>query len=308
MMDELAGRTAVITGAASGLGRAMAERMAAEGMRLVLADIEPGPLEDVAPTHSATAATEVVTQLVDVAAPRTSIASPTSRSTASAPSTCCATTPASSSAPGRGTSRVDDWHWVLGVDLWSVIHAVRAFVPRMLGQAEGGHIVNTASMSGLLPIPNLAAYSVAKAAVVALSEALQLDLDAEGARSACRCCARASSPRGSPRASATGRPSSPTRRRCPAVARTTAGVEATMDAAEVAGHVVDAIRANRFWILTHDAYRDVIQERAAASGPTPARRRHRSGDRAAERSPSGAGESCRRPGAIGTMPSVWNRT
>ena len=76
---------------------------------------------------------------------------------------------------------LDDWRWVLGVDLWSVIHAVRSFVPRMLPQPEGGHIVNTASMSGLLPIPNLAAYSVAKSGVVALSEALQLDLDAEGA-------------------------------------------------------------------------------------------------------------------------------
>ena len=76
---------------------------------------------------------------------------------------------------------LDDWRWVLGVDLWSVIHAVRAFVPTMLQRGEPGHIVNTASMSGLLPIPNLAAYSVAKSAVVALSEALQLDFDAEGA-------------------------------------------------------------------------------------------------------------------------------
>ena len=130
---------------------------------------------------------------------------------------------------------VDDWQWVLGVDLWSVIHAVRAFVPRMLDSAEGGHIVNTASMSGLLPIPNLAAYSVAKAAVVALSEALQLDFDAEGATIGVSVLCPGfiatritESERNRPAELTNAAP-------IPAVARTTAGVEATMDAAEVAG-------------------------------------------------------------------------
>ena len=81
--------------------------------------------------------------------------------------------------PGRST--LDDWRWVLGVDLWGVIHGVRAFVPRLLEQGEGGHIVNTASMTGLLPVRGLAGYSVAKMGVVALSEVLALDLDAEQA-------------------------------------------------------------------------------------------------------------------------------
>ena len=132
---------------------------------------------------------------------------------------------------------------MLDVDLWSVIHAVRAFVPRMLEQAEGGHIVNTASMSGLLPIPNLAAYSVAKSAVVALSEALQLDLDAEGASIGVSVlCPGFIATRITE--SERNRPAELTddgagARRWPARRPVS---QATMDAAEVAGHVVDAIR------------------------------------------------------------------
>ena len=76
---------------------------------------------------------------------------------------------------------LDDWQWVLGVDLWGVIHGVRAFVPRLLEQGQGGHIVNTASMTGVLPVRGLAGYSVAKTGVVALSEVLALDLEAEEA-------------------------------------------------------------------------------------------------------------------------------
>jgi NAD(P)-dependent dehydrogenase (short-subunit alcohol dehydrogenase family) len=265
MMDDLTGRTAVITGAASGLGRAMAERMAAEGMRLVLADIEPGPLDDLARALG-DAGTEVVTQVTDVSrADDIDRLAEVAFDHFPAVDVLCNNAGVVKRARSWQLTR-DDWRWVLGVDLWGVIHAVRAFVPRMLEQAGGGHIVNTASMSGLLPIPNLAAYSVAKAGVVALSEALQLDLDAEGATIGVSVLCPGfiatritDSERNRPAGLAATAP-------VPAVARTTAGVQATMDAAEVAGHVLDAIRANRFWILTHDAYRDVIRDRAAGIG------------------------------------------
>ncbi len=169
---------------------------------------------------------------------------------------------------------------------------------------EGGHIVNTASMSGLLPIPNLAAYGVAKSAVVALSEALQLDLDAEGARIGVSVLCPGfiatritESERNRPAELTNAAP-------IPAVARTTAGVAATMDAAEVAGHVVDAIRDDRFWILTHDAYRAVIQR--ARRGD-----RHRRPARTAtdlvNRRRGQVPASCDTTGAIGTTPSLWNR-
>ena len=264
-MDELAGRTAVITGAASGLGRAMAERLAAEGMRLVLADIERCPLEEVA--HAlGEVATEVVTQPVDVARVEdVDRLAEVAFDRFGAVHVLCNNAGVVKRARSWDLT-LEDWQWVLGVDLWGVIHAVRAFVPRMLGQAAGAHIVNTASMSGLLPIPNLAAYSVAKAAVVALSEALQLDLESEGAAIGVSVLC--------PGFIATRITESERNRpdeladtaSVPKVARTTAGVEATMQASDVAELVVEAIRANRFWILTHDAYRDVIRARAAGIG------------------------------------------
>ena len=196
---------------------------------------------------------------------------------------------------------VDDWRWVLGVDLWSVIHAVRAFVPRMLEQAEGGHIVNTASMSGLLPIPNLAAYSVAKSAVVALSEALQLDLDAEGASIGVSVLCPGSSPPASPRASATGRPSctdaAPMPGRGPHDGRVSSR-RWTPPRSPATSSTRSA--TNRFWILTHDAYREVIQAaRRRRSGRTPARRRHRSGDGSDGRRQVPASRDT--TGAIGTI-------
>lgn len=264
-MDDLTGRTAVITGSASGLGRAMAERMASEGMRLVLADVETGPLDDVA-NGLARGGVDVVSQRTDVAS-----AEDVDRLADLAFDRFGAVHVLCNNAGVVKRARswhltLDDWRWVLDVDLWGVIHAVHTFVPRMLEQPEGGHVVNTASMSGLLPIPNLAAYSVAKSAVVALSEALQLDLDAEGASIAVSVlCPGFIATRITD--SERNRPTALTETAAvPQVARTSAGVEATMDAADVAGHVVDAIRSNRFWILTHDAYRDVIQQRAAGIG------------------------------------------
>ena len=264
-MDELAGRVAVITGAASGLGRAMAVRMAAEGMRLALADVEADPLSALE-QELVDGGTEVVADVVDV-----SRAEEVDRLAATAFERFGAVHVLCNNAGVVKRARswdltLDDWRWVIGVDLWSVIHAVRAFVPPMLQRGEPGHIVNTASMSGLLPIPNLAAYSVAKSAVVALSEALQLDFDAEGAQIGVSVLC--------PGFIATRITESERNRPAdlgdsasvPPVARTTSGVASTMDAQEVAGHVVKAIRANRFWILTHDAYREVIRERAAGIG------------------------------------------
>jgi NAD(P)-dependent dehydrogenase (short-subunit alcohol dehydrogenase family) len=264
-MEELTGRSAVITGAGSGLGRAMAERMAEEGMRLVLADIEPGPLEDVARALADRGA-EVVTRRVDVAsADDIARLADLSFDRFGAVHVLCNNAGVVKRARSWDLT-LDDWAWVLGVDLWSVIHAVRAFIPRMLKQADGGHVVNTASMSGLLPIPNLAAYSVAKAAVVALSEALQLDLEAEGSSIGVSVLCPGFIATRITESERNRPPALHETAAVPSAARTTAGVQATMDAAEVAGHVLDAIRANRFWILTHDRYRDVIRERAAGIG------------------------------------------
>ena len=180
-MEELAGRVAVVTGAASGLGRAMAVRFAGEGMRLALADIEAEPLRALE-QELADRGCDVVADVVDVSrAEDIDRLATVAFERFGAVHVLCNNAGVVKRARSWALT-LDDWRWVLGVDLWSVIHAVRAFVPRMLELGEPGHLVNTASMAGLLPIPNLAAYSVAKSGVVALSEALQLDFDAEGAQ------------------------------------------------------------------------------------------------------------------------------
>ena len=179
-MDDLPGRVAVVTGAAGGLGRAMAERFAAEGMRVVLSDIDRPGLDEVA-AELGDAGAQVHAVAADVsAADDVGHLADEAFGRFGAVHLLCNNAGVVKSARAWDLT-VDDWQWVLGVDLWSVVHGIRSFLPRMLAQGGSGHVVNTASMTGLLPMPRLAAYSTAKSGVVALSESLQHDLEAEGA-------------------------------------------------------------------------------------------------------------------------------
>lgn len=264
-MDDLTGRVAVITGGAGGLGLAMAIRFARVGMKIVLADIDADRLDGAAQElrSGGAEATAVVTDVTD--GRQVDALADAAYERYGAVHVVCNNAGVVKRARSWELT-VDDWSWVLGVDLWSVIHGVRAFVPRMLQQPEGGHVVNTASMAALLPMPNLAAYAAAKSAVVGLSLSMRTELDQLG------------SPLGisvlCPGFIATGITDS--RRNRPAglgdeaappdVPRTTAGTVARMTAEEVADQVVDAVRTDRFWILTHDEYRPVIVEHATAIG------------------------------------------
>ena len=151
-MKEFKDKVAVITGGASGLGLAMARRFAAEGMKLVLADVEEEALRRVE-TEFRKAGVPVIGIRTDVSRARTSSASRRRRSRPSAPCTCCATTPASLRAACVWENTVADWEWVLGVNVWGVIHGVRVFLPIMLRQDAECHVVNTASVAGLLSVP-----------------------------------------------------------------------------------------------------------------------------------------------------------
>ncbi|WP_448624249.1 SDR family NAD(P)-dependent oxidoreductase [Geodermatophilus sp. URMC 64] len=263
-MDDLRGRVAVVTGAASGLGRAMADRFAAEGMRIVVADIDPDGAQETAARLAGTGheAHPVVTdvsryddveRLAEEAYARFGEVH-----------VLCNNAGVVKNARAWALT-LDDWRWVLGVDLWSVIHGVRAFVPRMLEQGGDCHVVNTASMAGLLPMPKLAAYATAKSGVVALSESLQHDLDAEGAPIGVSVfCPGFIATRITD--SARNRPASLSETAQSSGPRTVAGVQPTMTAEDAAEQVVDAVRTRRFWILTHAEYRAVIQQRAAGIG------------------------------------------
>lgn len=257
-------RVAVVTGAASGLGRAMADCFADAGMRVVLADIDAAGVQEAtavlaergAQVHAVVtdvSRAEDVDRLADEAFGRFG-----------AVHVLCNNAGVVKSARSWDLT-VEDWEWVLGVDLWSVIHGVRAFVPRMLEQAEGGHVVNTASMTGLLPMPRLAAYSAAKSAVVALSESLLHDLRAEGSDIGVSVlCPGFVATRITD--SARHRPASLAHTALASGPRTVAGVEATVNADEAAQQVLEAVRTGRFWILTHPDYREVVLDRASAIG------------------------------------------
>jgi NAD(P)-dependent dehydrogenase (short-subunit alcohol dehydrogenase family) len=178
-VEALTGRTAVVTGAASGIGRAMVERFAAEGMRVVLADIEPGALAEATDALVAAGADAigVPTDVTDLASVQ-ALAERAFQTYGRVHVLCNNAGVALWGGLESATHR--DWQWAIGVNLWGVIHGVEAFVPRMIAQKEPGHVVNTASMAGLVATAGLGIYNTTKYAVVGLSETLAKDLKPYG--------------------------------------------------------------------------------------------------------------------------------
>ena len=179
-MKEFAGRTAVITGAGSGFGREFARLAAGLGMNVVLADIESHALEETRAEISAQGA-QVLARKVDVSKGDEVEALADAAARAFGPLHLVFNNAGVGSGGLVWENSIRDWEWVLGVNLWGVVHGVRAFVPRMLEAARSdpaytGHVVNTASMAGILNAPNMGIYNVSKHAVVALTETLFQDL------------------------------------------------------------------------------------------------------------------------------------
>lgn len=176
-MHDFRGKVALITGAGSGIGRALADRFAHEGMKLVLVDIEESPLSLAAnelrergnSVHEVCADVSLIGDVEEVS--RQAIRS------FGAVDILCNNAGVGGSGGVSWAQPANDWEWVLGVNLWGVINAVRVFVPLMLNQNTPGHIVNTASLVGVATSEALMApYAVSKHAVVALSESLQAEL------------------------------------------------------------------------------------------------------------------------------------
>ncbi|KZT16171.1 hypothetical protein A1D30_11715 [Acidovorax sp. GW101-3H11] len=180
MIDDFKGKTAVLTGAGSGFGLECARIGARLGMNLVLVDVQQDAL-DAAAAEAQAAGVQVLARKVDVsdAAQMEQLAADVQQRFG-APHLVF-----NNAGVGAGglvwENSVKDWEWVLGVNLWGVVHGVRLFTPMMLAAAKAdpawrGHIINTASMAGLLNAPNMGIYNVSKHAVVALSETLHQDL------------------------------------------------------------------------------------------------------------------------------------
>ncbi|MEM8768886.1 MAG: SDR family NAD(P)-dependent oxidoreductase, partial [Pseudomonadota bacterium] len=184
-MQDFAGKVAVITGAASGIGRALTEKCIAEGMHVVMADIEEAVLEQAAAELQATTNNQVLPIVTNVA-----IEAELRKVCAEAVETLGGVHLLFNNAGVGGggnawTATQKDWDWVLGVNLWSVIYGLRVFIPQMISQGEPCHIVNTASVAGLIGGSTNALYSVTKHGVVALTENLYVDLQTEGTQIGC---------------------------------------------------------------------------------------------------------------------------
>lgn len=175
MLTEFDGKVAVVTGAASGIGRAMCEKFATLGMRIVMADVEADRLRQSAEQIEATGA-DVLAVTTDVSRPDelSRLAESTLEHFGKVHVLC---NNAGVFAGGLTWDAIgSDWEWVLGVNLYGVLHGIRAFVPIMLEQNEPGHVVNTCSMAGLINTPFSGAYNVSKHAALSLTETLYHEL------------------------------------------------------------------------------------------------------------------------------------
>ena len=174
-MKEFADRVAVVTGAASGIGQAMAGRFAAAQMKVVLADVEAEALR--ATEHELKAQGAEALGVVTDVSKADQVENLAQRAVDAFGGVHIVCNNAGVGAGGLTWSHpLKDWEWVMGVNLWGVIHGVRTFVPIMLEQGTDGHIVNTASMAGLVSGPFMSIYDVTKHGVVTLSESLHYEL------------------------------------------------------------------------------------------------------------------------------------
>ncbi len=181
-MEELAGRVAVVTGGAGGIGRAIGERLAAEGMRVVLADVE-APVLDRTVGELRAQSYDVTGVVTDVADYR-SVVNLRDRAldTYGAVHLLCNNAGIGAGAEGPlWEHELNDWRWALGVNLEGIIHGINAFVPGMVASGEPGHVVNTSSGNGgISPLRGTPQYAVTKAAVVTLTECLYAQLQDAG--------------------------------------------------------------------------------------------------------------------------------
>ncbi|RLC59513.1 MAG: 3-oxoacyl-ACP reductase [Chloroflexi bacterium] len=268
-MKEFKGKVAVVTGAASGIGRAMAEKFAAEGMKVVLADIEEGALAKAEREMKESGATVLAVRTdVSKGAAVDALADKAFEAFGGVHVLCNN----AGVAPVTGASwelTEADWQWVLGVNLWGALHGVRAFVSRMIEQDSEGHIVNTASVAGLLSLPWGSPYCVGKHGIVTLSESMHGELAHLGSKLKVSVLCPAwvktelmDSDRNRPAELQNKDQATSTR---PQAAVTEQAVRALVAggtaASGIADLVADAIREERFYVLPHQEWKEQVRTR-----------------------------------------------
>jgi NAD(P)-dependent dehydrogenase (short-subunit alcohol dehydrogenase family) len=256
-MEQLSGRVAVVTGAGSGIGRALVRRFLDEGMSVVAADVEATALEE---TVAGSEAVPVVCDVSDADAMQ-ALAATTEDRFGGAHLVC-----ANAGVFQGGISwerSLEDWQWVLGVNLWGVIHTVKAFVPRMIAGGDEGHVVVTSSMAGLACAAFSGPYQTSKFGAYAVAESLAHDLRASGIPiGVSALCPGAVNTRiaGSTR----NRPDALPAKGGDDVAFVEGALadltsHQGIEPSEAADRVVDAVRAGDFLVPTNDAYADQLR-------------------------------------------------
>lgn len=237
-MERLGGRTAVVTGAAGGIGLAVTEALVAEGMRVLMADVDGAALA-VQATRLAEAGAQVHAATVDVRDPD-AVADVAEVAVRRFGGLHVAVNNAGIVVRGNSWElSLDDWRRVVDVDLWGVVHGVRSFVPHILATGDEGHVVNVASMAAVHARAQLGPYTVAKHGVLGLSDVLRAELDAIGAPVGVSVV-------------------------LPGLVRTGMVPIGTVPASAVAANVVDAIRHGRAYVYTDDHHSDEVETRLTA--------------------------------------------
>jgi NAD(P)-dependent dehydrogenase (short-subunit alcohol dehydrogenase family) len=260
-MDPFAGRVAVVTGGGSGIGAALARAFAARGAHLVLADLDPEAMAAVA-ADLAARGTEVLCVPTDVGE-REQVEALAAATVAHFGAVHLVCNNAGICVPGDlATATHADWVYTLRVNLWGVVHGIEVFVPRLLAQGAGGHVINTASMAGLVGMQGLGVYSASKFAVVGLSEALYRELTPKGVGVTVVC----------PMVVRTNIDVNSVRQRPAALRAPGASVAAPSGLATLAGSVIEpdqvawrvvrAIERGDLYVLTHPEQREILRRRA----------------------------------------------
>ena len=269
-MDELEDKVVVITGGASGIGFAMAKAFLDEGCRVVIADIEVSALDDACARldHSAGDAVHAVVTDVSALASVERLAAAALERFGQVDIVCNNAGVSTFNAIDQLT--MADWHWVLGVDLWGVIHGVHTFLPIMLRQGAPAHMVNTASIAGLVSgVAHLGPYAVAKVGVVSLSETLRIELAMSGAPIGVSVLCPSATNTNVMEGERNRPPHLGTEARTADAEVWRAAIRSGFtgpsgkEPEEVAAMVVDAVRKNRFWVVSHDDLRPVLEHRFA---------------------------------------------
>jgi len=256
-MDSFRDRVAVVTGGASGIGCALALALAREGARLVLADLDEAGLSQVVEVIKKSGG-EAIAVKTDVSA-LDQVQDLADRAWGSFGAVHILCNNAGVGVwGGLETATYLDWQWVIGVNLWGVVHGLLAFVPRMIAQREPGHIVNTASMAGLIASQGFGVYNTTKYAVVGLSETLAKDLRPYNIGVSVLC------PMGVAtriRESDRNRPEDLRNPGGEAKAEPVELMGRTLTPEEVADRVIGAIRGNQLYIITHSEGLEPLRRR-----------------------------------------------